>query len=163
DLGIISLCEPATAKFENGIRRRLKPCGCIGFGYFEALMVRSGTLVAGMFVGVVLSILLGPAGTAWPQSTAPPQAPPPGQAQGQVRGQAQGALAPPQSAPGPSAPDENPGLIGEMSKLFQKLPSLPSLKSPGETVDDLNNRAKEAGDTLSRLAKPSAMVSGHEA
>ena len=130
-------------------------------------MVRSGNLVAGMFVGAVLSVLFGSAGTAWSQqSTAPTQASP-GQAQGQIQGQIQeqpqGAPAPPQSGPEPSTRDESSGLISEMGKLFQKLPSLPPLKSPGETVDDLNSRAKEAGDTLSRLAKPSAMVSGREA
>jgi hypothetical protein len=135
----------------------------------ERHKAQAGDLVAGIFVGAVLSILLGTAGTAWPQSTAPTQAAPRGQMQGQVQGQAQeqgqaqGSPAPPQSEPGPSAPDENSGLFSEMGKLFRKLPSLPPLKSPGETVDDLNNRAKEAGDTLSRLAKPSAMVSGREA
>jgi len=36
----------------------------------------------------------------------------------------------------------------------------PALKSPGETIDDLNARAKEAGETLSRLARPSSMVAG---
>jgi hypothetical protein len=48
-----------------------------------------------------------------------------------------------------------------MGKLFQKsLSVLPPLKSPGETIDDWNARAKDAGDTLSRLAKPSSMVTG---
>jgi hypothetical protein len=52
-----------------------------------------------------------------------------------------------------------------MGKLFEKsLSILPSLKSPSETIDDLNARAKDAakdaGDTLSRLAKPSSMVAG---
>jgi len=37
---------------------------------------------------------------------------------------------------------------------------LPPIKSPGDTIDDLNARAKDAGDTLSRLAKPSSMASG---
>ena len=36
----------------------------------------------------------------------------------------------------------------------------PPLKSPGETIDDFNARAKDAGETLSRLAKPSSMVAG---
>jgi hypothetical protein len=56
-----------------------------------------------------------------------------------------------------------------MGKLFDKLPSmLPPLKSPAETIDDLNARARnavkdaasDAGDAMSRLAKPSSMVSG---
>jgi hypothetical protein len=45
-----------------------------------------------------------------------------------------------------------------MGKLFGKI--LPPLKSPRETIDDLNTRAKSAGESLSRLAKPSSMVSG---
>ena len=48
-----------------------------------------------------------------------------------------------------------------MGKLFEKsLSVLPTLKSPSETIDDLNARAKDAGDTLSRLAKPASMVTG---
>ena len=48
-----------------------------------------------------------------------------------------------------------------MGKLFEKsLSILPPLKSPGETIDDLNARAKDAGENLSRLAKPSSMVTG---
>ncbi len=48
-----------------------------------------------------------------------------------------------------------------MGKFFEKsLSILPTLKSPGETIDDLNARAKDAGETLSRLAKPSSMVAG---
>ena len=80
---------------------------------------------------------------------------------------------PPQQAPtqppapqGEPARPENPGLINEMGKLFDKI--LPPLKSPSETIDDLNTRAKEvvkdaatdAGNALSRLAKPGSMVSG---
>src|SRR5262249_28581505 len=73
----------------------------------------------------------------------------------------------PQRAQPPSAPpaSDNPGLIDEMGKLFDKLPSiLPPLKSPSEAIDDLNartkNAVKDAGDAVSRLAKPSSMVSG---
>ena len=48
-----------------------------------------------------------------------------------------------------------------MGKMFEKSMSiLPTLKSPGETIDDLNARAKDAGDSLTRLAKPSSMVTG---
>jgi len=71
--------------------------------------------------------------------------------------------APQQSEPAAAPPprEENPGLINEMGKLFEKSLSIfPTLKSPGETIDDLNTRAKDAGDTLSRLAKPASMVSG---
>jgi hypothetical protein len=48
-----------------------------------------------------------------------------------------------------------------MGKFFEKsLSILPTLKSTGETIDNLNARAKDAGDALSRLAKPSSMVAG---
>jgi hypothetical protein len=105
------------------------------------------------------SMLLIAAGAGLPQAASPslglqeqPQAMPP---QGQA----------PSAVPAP----ENPGLINEMGKLFDKLPSmLPPLKSPAETIDDLNARARnavkdaasDAGDAMSRLAKPSSMVSG---
>jgi hypothetical protein len=81
---------------------------------------------------------------------------------------------PPQAAPPqPSEPtppaspvqEESPGLINEMGKLFEKsLSILPRMKSPSETIDDLNARAKDAakdaGASLSNLARPSAMVTG---
>ena len=52
-------------------------------------------------------------------------------------------------------------MFNEMGKFFEKsLSILPTLKSPSETIDDLNARAKDAGETLSRLAKPSPMVAG---
>nr|WP_245334857.1 hypothetical protein [Bradyrhizobium mercantei] len=48
---------------------------------------------------------------------------------------------------------ENPGLINEIGKLFEKSKSaLPPLKSPSETFNDLSN-----------LARPSTMVSGRAA
>ena len=88
---------------------------------------------------------------AWPQTVAPT-----------LGIQEQGQPPPsPQADPAPAAspaPSENPGLIHEMGRLFGKI--LPPLKSPTETIDDLNARAKDAGDALSRLAKPSSMVSG---
>lgn len=69
----------------------------------------------------------------------------------------QDATAPPANAP---AREENPGLINEIGKMFGKLPTL---KSPGETIDDFNERAKDtakgASDTLSRLTTP-LMVTG---
>ena len=69
----------------------------------------------------------------------------------------QPAAAPPTHPP---APPENPGLINEIGKMFDKLPAW---KSPGATIDDLNSRARDAArdatDTLSRLATPS-MVTG---
>ena len=74
----------------------------------------------------------------------------------------------PQGEPAPQAspqPSDKPGLIHEMGKLFDKsLSVLPSLKGTGETLDDLNTRAKDAvkgaGDALSRVAKPGSMATG---
>jgi hypothetical protein len=108
-----------------------------------------------------MSLLLIATGSAWPQ-TAPP-APSLG-----VQEPAQQS-APPQSGPAPPSPapagQENPGLINEIGKMFEKsLSILPPLKSPSETIDDLNARAKDAAkdasESLSRLAKPASMVSG---
>ncbi|WFU32145.1 hypothetical protein QA635_37625 [Bradyrhizobium brasilense] len=48
---------------------------------------------------------------------------------------------------------ENPGLINEIGKLFEKSKSaLPPLKSPGETLNDLSN-----------IARPSTVVTGRAA
>jgi len=78
--------------------------------------------------------------------------------------QPQQQSAPPQTAPVVQplpAPSENPGLLNEMGKIFDKI--LSPLKSPGEAIDDLNARAKEAakdaGGALSRLS-PGSMVGG---
>jgi hypothetical protein len=72
--------------------------------------------------------------------------------------QEQPPAAPPPAQPAPEATPENPGLINEMGKLIDRLK--PSIKSPSETLDDLNARAKGAGEAISRLAKPGSMVSG---
>jgi len=106
--------------------------------------------------GAALLTLMIAAGAAWPQAAPPPSL--------GVQEPAQ-QPAPRQSEPAPSSPsparEENPGLINEMGKFFEKsLSTLPTLKSPSETIDDLNARAKEAGETLSRLAGPSSMVAG---
>ena len=70
----------------------------------------------------------------------------------------------PQQIEPPPPREENPGLINEIGKLFEKSKSLlPPLKGPGETMDDLNARAKSAGESLSNIAKPSIMVSGRAA
>ncbi len=60
----------------------------------------------------------------------------------------------PESAP--PAREENPGLINEIGKLFDKLPKI---KSPSETLDDI----KGAGEGLTNLAKPAIMVTGRMA
>jgi len=106
--------------------------------------------------GAVLWILMFAAGAAWPQvapSSSPGvQAP----AQQAVPDQPAPSQAEPAPVAPPSPPRENPGLLNEVGKLLDKsLSALPTLKSPSETIDELNARAKDAGDALSRLAKPS--------
>jgi hypothetical protein len=89
-------------------------------------------------------------------------APPPASPGVQQAAPDQPATTPSEAAPPahPPARQENPGLINEIGKMFDKLPTW---KSPGATIDDLNARARDAArdatDTLSRLATPS-MVTG---
>jgi len=123
-----------------------------------SLITLSRTHVA--TAGVALSMLMIAAGVGWPQT-------PPSSLGIQTPAQqaAPDRPAPLQGEPAPSsAPPEredNPGLINEMGKLLEKtLSILPPLKSPQETIDDLNSRAKDAGDGLTSLAKPSSMVTG---
>jgi hypothetical protein len=107
-------------------------------------------------------MLMVAAGAGWPQAASPPSSL--GVQDPGVQEPAQQA-APQQGQPAPSSPppprEENPGLINEIGKLLDKLPTL---KSPSETIDDLNARAKDAAkdasESLSRLAKPSSMVAG---
>lgn len=97
-------------------------------------------------------VVLGAATAAWPQ-----------QAQPQLQ------VGPPQqSAPpgGPAAPPperSNPGLIEELGKLLKDSASgLGSLPSPGQTLEGLNSSAKDASDSLKRIAPLSGqtMASG---
>jgi hypothetical protein len=95
---------------------------------------------------------------AWPQANVTPPAPAPEQAPPQQGGPPNGPAAPP-------AVPENPGLINEMGRVLEKsLSILPTLKSPGEAFDDLNARAKDAakdaGESLSRLASPASVATG---
>jgi hypothetical protein len=134
------------------------------------LLAHSGRLVAAACAaGLVLMIV---AGAAWcqrapPLSPSPPPSSSPPEAQPPAQQAAPGPSATPQgdpAAPGNSpAHEENPGLINEIGKMFGKLPSL---KSPSETIDDFNARAKDAAkdasDSLSRLTT-SSMVSGRAA
>ena len=112
-------------------------------------------------LGLALSLVLA-SDAAWSQAAPPPSL--------GLQSPAQQAAqpAPQQIEPPPPAPAENPGLINEIGKLFEKSKSLlPSIKSPGETIDDLNARAKDAakdaGDNLTNMAKPSIMVKGRAA
>jgi hypothetical protein len=136
-------------------------CRFSASGYADIMIFRPDDFIAqaGTYVMTAVaavSVLLLITGAGWPQSAPPPSSP-------GVQPPAQQA-APPQAEP--AAPrEENPGLINELEKLWDKSKSmLPTLKSPQETIDDLNARAKDAtrdaGESLSRLAKPSSMVSG---
>jgi len=128
-------------------------------------IVLSRTHVATV-AAAILTLML--AGAAWPQAAMPPSSPPVSpDAQAPAQPAAPDRPAPPPSEPvapsPPPGPQANPGLFNEMEKLFEKSISvLPTLKSPGETIDDLNARAKDAAkdaaDTLSRLAKPSVVT-----
>lgn len=96
-----------------------------------------------------LSLMLLTAGPAWPQA-----APPSLGLQSPAQQSAPTAPAPPQQQPEPPpAREENPGLINELGKLWDKMPKI---KSPSETLEDI----KGAGETLSNMAKPSTMVTG---
>lgn len=107
---------------------------------------------------LALSMLALATDAGWPQGGPPPsfgvQSP---AQQGVPQGPAPQPIEPPQQP-------ENPGLINEIGKLFEKSKSmLPSLKSPSEAMDDLNARAKDAGESLSNMARPSMMVTGRAA
>jgi hypothetical protein len=123
----------------------------------------SGIYFATLGVALLMAVIAGD--VAWPQS-APPPSPQPSSAgvEAPALQAAPDRSAPQQSEPAPPPappPEENPGLLNEMGKLFEKsLSILPPIKSPSETIDDLDARARDAGDSLSRLAKPSSMATG---
>jgi hypothetical protein len=121
----------------------------------DHLIAQTRTHVATAAAAILMVVVA--AGAGWPQTAAPP--PSPGlQAPAPQAAPQQGEPAP---SPAPPAHEENSGLINEIGKLFEKLPTL---KGPQDTIDDLNARAKDtakdASDNLSRLAKPSSLVSG---
>jgi hypothetical protein len=59
----------------------------------------------------------------------------------------------PQPVPDEAAASTRPGLIDQIGKFFQDSPlALPPLKTPQQTLDDINARAKDATDNLSRLS-----------
>ena len=137
------------------------------FARFSHLLALSTRPVASAGVVVLaLAIATGPASSqkalppALPDAQAPVQQAAPAQPSAVQSAPAANETAPPAEKP---AHEENPGLINEIGKMFDKLPTL---KSPGETIDDFNARAKDAAkgatDTLSRLATPS-MVTGRAA
>ncbi|ANW04578.1 hypothetical protein [Bradyrhizobium icense] len=111
-------------------------------------------------VGLVVSLLAIAPDAGWAQAAPQPSLGLQSPAQQPVPSQPERQQTEPQQAPR----QENPGLINEIGKLFEKSKSLlPPLKSPSETIDDFNAGAKGAGESLSNIAKPSIMVSGRAA
>ena len=104
---------------------------------------------------VALSMVMMAAGSAWPQP-----GPPPSSLGIQAPAQ-QPQPSEPAPPPAPAAREDNPGLLNEIGKMFDRLPTL---KGTQETIEDFNTRAKDAArgasDSLTRLAKPSSMVTG---
>ena len=105
--------------------------------------------IAAATATAVLVVLAAAIGAAWPQ--AGPSSAPTVQSGPAVPDQP----APPQGAPASPAREDNPGLVDQIGKMFDKLPKL---KSPSQTLDDLNTSARDAADTLSRLARPSLVT-----
>ncbi|MDE5455759.1 hypothetical protein GWE18_23555 [Bradyrhizobium sp. CSA112] len=111
-------------------------------------------------VGLVASMLALSAEAGWPQAAPQPTLGVQSPAQQPVPAQPE----PQQIEPAPPRREENPGLINEIEKLFEKSKSLlQPLKSPSQTIDDFNARTKDAGESLSNIARPSIMVSGRAA
>jgi hypothetical protein len=124
-------------------------------------MGNSGRLLK---AATLASILIVSVASAWGQSAPRPSPPAPQTPTQQALPSASEPA--PQQSEAPSSPEreDKPGLLNEMEKLFEKsLSILPKVKSPSETLDDLNARAKEAGETLSNLARPSSVVTGRMA
>jgi hypothetical protein len=97
------------------------------------------------------SMLLIAAADGWPQADVPSAS---------LQAAAQQTI-PQQDTPAAPAHENNPGLMNDLGKMFEKFPTL---KTPQQTLEDLNARARDAArnasDGLSWLARPSSMVSG---
>lgn len=95
-----------------------------------------------MVLTIVLSVALVAATAASAQQSQPqPQMAP-----------SQQAAPPPGSPPAPAR--GNPGLVEEIGKLLKDSTSVlrPTLPTPGEALDGLNSKAKDATDSLKRIA-----------
>jgi hypothetical protein len=131
----------------------------------DVMLDRSGHLIARSrtqlaTIGMALSMVMIATDVGWPQAAPPPSSPPSAQPSPPPSAAVQTPAQPGDPASPSPPPPENPGLINEMGKMFDKsLSILPTLKSPGETIDDLNARAKGASETLSRMTT-SSMVTG---
>jgi hypothetical protein len=113
---------------------------------------------------VVKACLVAAMMVIFPEAGWPQGAPPPALGVQSPASQPLPSQPAPQQINPPPSREENPGLINEIGKLFEKSKSLlPPLKSPGEALEELNAGAKGAGESLSSVAKPSVMVSGRTA
>lgn len=147
-------------------------CGSTASGYASGMRDSPGNFPA-LFrtrvatASAAVSIFALASTAAWPQAAPPPSLGIQSPAQPSMPDRPQ-PPAPQQNESAPPSPPENPGLINEIGKLWEKSKSiLPTLTSPQQAIEDLNTRARDAtrdaGDSLSRLAKPSLMVTGRMA
>src|ERR1700681_2198725 len=109
---------------------------------------RSGNLIAQSrapvaTAGTAFLIWMITAGTGWPQAGSVPS---PAPVQPPVQQAMPVQPAPPQGSASPQASpprEDNAGLLNEMAKMFEKsLSVLPTLKSPGEAIDNPNARPR---------------------
>jgi len=130
---------------------------------------RSGLFVIVAKVGLAAFVWVLAAAACWPQGASSPPVSAPAPPASPVAPD-QPALGQGGAASEPARQDKA-GLLGEMGKVFEKsLSILPTLKNTGETLEDLNTRArdaakdavKDAGESLARLARPSSVASGRE-
>lgn len=110
--------------------------------------------VRGRIVLIVTLASVSGATAAWPQQAQPQLQVAPSQQQ-----------APAQPGPAPSPPERsNPGLVEEIGKLLKDSASglRSTLPSPGQALEGLNSGARDATDSLKRIATPSGqtMASG---
>ncbi|MGX1349517.1 hypothetical protein AB7M49_003093 [Bradyrhizobium elkanii] len=129
----------------DGIADLLDPAGLtlVRLTRAKARIALAGLVLSGLALSMTLTTL----DRSWAQ-TAPPTLGVQSPAQQPIPPQQQQIELPP--AP---VERENPGLINEIGKLFEKSKSaLPPLKSPGETINDLSN-----------IARPSTVVTGRAA
>jgi hypothetical protein len=116
---------------------------------------------------VVMPALIGGSGTCWSQGARNPPA------LGLQEQSTQPVALPPaaiEPQPQPPAHDDNPGLLHEMGRLFDKIlpkktgDAADSSAHPNDAAPDAGTAGKGAlqttGEVLSRLAKPSSMISG---
>ncbi|HEX7883917.1 MAG TPA: hypothetical protein VF499_14420 [Afipia sp.] len=113
--------------------------------------VRGRTVLRAAVLIVTVLIVAWGTTAAWPQQAKP-----------QLQAAPSQQATPP--APEPAPPASNPGLVEEIGKLLKDSASglRSTLPSPGQAIDGLNSSAKDATDSLKRIAPLSGqtMASG---